>query len=128
MKKVYPAVFEVDPVGYGVYFPDVEGAVTQGESQLEAMENASDALGIMLASYIENDEPLPEPTDINDIKKEHESDIITLISVDLTDYLKDTKLDKKTLKIPHWINVRAQKAGINFSKELTQALMSKLGV
>lgn len=49
MQKVYVAVFEKDPVGYGIYFPDVEGAVTQGRNIAEGMEIASDALGIMLA-------------------------------------------------------------------------------
>lgn len=128
MKKIYPAIFEIDPVGYGVYFPDVEGAVTQGSNEIEALENASDALGIMLADLIENGEPLPKPTPINEIEKENSTDIVTLISVDLNDYLRDTKLDKKTLKIPHWINVRATKEGINFSRVLTDALEQKLNV
>lgn len=71
MKKIYPAIFEEDPVGYGVYFPNVEGAVTQGKTLEEAMENASDALGIMLASMIENEEKLPTPTNINEVSKEN---------------------------------------------------------
>ena len=128
MKKIYPAIFENDPVGYGVYFPDVEGAVTQGKNLEEAMKNASDALGIMLASMIENEEKLTTPTNINEVSKENDSDIVTLISVELNDYLTDTQLDKKTLKIPHWINIRAKKEGINFSNVLTEALMDKLNV
>lgn len=122
MKVVYPAVFEEDPVGYGVYFPDVEGAVTQGSNKLEAMENASDALGIILGYLIENNEELPKPTELNHIKTHHSSDIVTLISVDLNDYVKDTKLDKKTIQIPHYLNVKAKKQGINFSKALTEKL------
>ncbi|CAM4050389.1 HigA family addiction module antitoxin [Catellicoccus marimammalium] len=87
MKKVYPAILEVDPVGYGVYFPDVDGAVTQGKDELEALENASDALGIMLASYIENNEELPIATPIHELVKKHDDDIITLVSVELDDYI-----------------------------------------
>ena len=128
MKKIYPAIFENDSVGYSVYFPDVEGAVTQGKTLEEAMDNASDALGIMLADLIEKEEELPIPTNINDISKENDSDMVTLIFVELNDYLKDTQLDKKTLKIPHWINVRAKKEGINFSNVLTEALIDKLNV
>ncbi|HJF18819.1 MAG TPA: type II toxin-antitoxin system HicB family antitoxin [Enterococcus columbae] len=128
MQKVYVAVFEKDPVGYGIYFPDVEGAVTQGRNIAEGMENASDALGIMLAYLIENNVSLPEATDINDIVIQEEYQFKTLISVDLMDYLKESVLDKKTVKVPHWLNIRATKANINFSKTLSEALIDKLGV
>ncbi|EOT44465.1 type II toxin-antitoxin system HicB family antitoxin [Enterococcus columbae] len=128
MQKVYVAVFEKDPVGYGIYFPDVEGAVTQGSTIAEGMENASDALGIMLADLIENSVPLPKATAINDVVIENEHQFKTLISVDLMDYLKESVLDKKTVKVPHWLNVRATKANINFSKTLSDALIEKLGV
>lgn len=87
MQKVYVAVFEKDPVGYGIYFPDVKGAVTQGRNIAEGMENASDALGIMLADLIENNVSLPQATDINDIVIQEENQFKTLISVDLMDYL-----------------------------------------
>lgn len=128
MIKVYSAVFEQDPVGYGIYFPDIEGAVTQGTTIEEGIDNASDALGMMLAYLIENEIPLPQPTNINEIKIDENTQFKTLISVDLADYLKETKLDKKTVKIPHWLNVRAIKANVNFSKTLSDALIEKLGV
>lgn len=126
MIKIYPAIFEKDPVGFGIYFPDVEGAVTQASSLAEGLEAASDALGILLASFIESNELLPEATPINDLEIDPNTQFATLISVDLTDYLRDTKLDKKTIKIPHWLNLRATKAGINFSKTMTEALQEKL--
>ena len=128
MIKVYSAVFEQDPVGYGIYFPDIEGAVTQGTTIEEGIDNASDALGMMLADLIENEIPLPQPTNINEIKIDENTQFKTLISVDLADSLKETKLDKKTVKIPHWLNVRAIKANVNFSKTLSDALIEKLGV
>lgn len=128
MKKVYPAIFEKDPVGYGIYFPDIEGAVTQAESVTEGLEMASDALGIMLGDLVENNLPLPTPSNINDLKIDQKNEFATLISVDLNDYLKEVQLDKKTIKIPHWINVRATKEGINFSKTMTEALAKKLNI
>ncbi|MBA0947984.1 type II toxin-antitoxin system HicB family antitoxin [Enterococcus gallinarum] len=128
MKKVYPAIFEKDTVGYGIYFPDIEGAVTQSEDIIQGLEIASDALGIMLADLIENNTQLPTPTDINDLSIDSEKEFATLISVDLNDYLKDVQLDKKTIKIPHWLNVRAMNEGINFSKAMTEALTKKLNI
>lgn len=89
MFKVYSAVFEQDPVGYGIYFPDIEGAVTQGTTIEEGIDNASDTLGMMLADLIENEIPLPQPTNINEIKIDENTQFKTLISVDLADYLKE---------------------------------------
>ncbi|MGM0109422.1 type II toxin-antitoxin system HicB family antitoxin [Enterococcus sp. AZ172] len=128
MKKVYPAIFEKDPVGYGIYFPDIEGAVTQSKDIIEGLEVASDALGIMLGDLVENNKSLPKPTNINDLSIDSEREFATLISVDLNDYLKDVQLDKKTIKIPHWLNVRATNEGINFSKTMSEALVQKLNI
>lgn len=128
MKKVYPAIFEKDPVGYGIYFPDVEGAVTQAESIAEGLENASDALGIMLGDLVEKNHSLPVPTDINALAVDPKTEFATMIAVDLNNYLKNAHLDKKTIKIPHWLNVRATNEGINFSKTMTEALAQKLDV
>lgn len=126
MRKIYPAIFEIDPVGYSIYFPDVEGATTQGNDLVDGLEMASDALGIQLAWNIENQLPLPVPTPINDLQINKATQFATLVAVDLDDYLKETQADKKTIKIPHWLNVRAEKEGVNFSKTMTIALMDKL--
>lgn len=128
MNKVYPAIFEQDTVGYGIYFPNVEGAVTQAETIPDGLVMAADALGIMLADLIEKDQPLPKPTPINQVAFDKETQFVTLVAVDLADYLKEGKLDKKNVSIPHWLNLRAEKAGVNFSKTLTEALMDKLEV
>lgn len=128
MLKIYPAIFEKDPVGYGVYFPDIEGATTQGADLSEALEMASDVLGIQLAWNIENNLPVPKPSEINNLTINPKLQFASLVTVDLKDYLKDSKSDKKTIKIPHWLNVRAEKEGINFSKTMTEALMEKLEV
>ena len=40
----------------------------------------------------------------------------------------ETKAVKKTLTIPYWLNVEAEKAGINFSQVLQVALKEKLNV
>ncbi|ELA93809.1 type II toxin-antitoxin system HicB family antitoxin [Enterococcus faecium] len=128
MKKVYPAIFEKDPVGYGIYFPDVEGAVTQAEDVAEGLEMASDALGIMLGYLVENNIPLPTPSDLNAVSYDPEKQFVTLVSVDLKDYLRDTELDKKTIQVPHWLNVRATKEKINFSQTMTEALVQKLNI
>jgi antitoxin HicB len=60
MNISYPAVFE--PIEDGwimVTFPDVPGAITNGENGDTAHELAQDALGIMLDSYIWEHRALP---------------------------------------------------------------------
>ena len=41
---------------------------------------------------------------------------------------KSAKAVKKTLTIPEWLNVLAEKKGINFSQTLQNALLEKLEV
>ena len=53
MKAVYPAVFtwnDDDKVFY-VQFPDMENVFTDGADLYEALENAEDALNLMLCNY-----------------------------------------------------------------------------
>ena len=77
---------------------------------------------------IEKGYSLPEPSEINDLTINRETEFATLIPVELNDYLKDAKLDKKTIKIPHWLNVRATNEKINFSKTMADALEEKLNI
>jgi predicted RNase H-like HicB family nuclease len=125
LKKVYPAVFETDPVGFGIYFPDVEGAVTQGEDVADGLEMASDVLGIMLADLVERGENLPEPTPLNDVKFDKKTQFVTLVAVDLSEYVEEDEPVKKTLQIPKWADIRAKKFGLNFSQTLTEAILQK---
>lgn len=125
LKKVYPAVFETDPVGYGIYFPDVEGAVTQGADIADGLEMASDVLGIMLADLVERGKDLPEPTPLNKVLVNKETQFVTLVSVDLAEYLEMNEPVKKTLQIPKWADKRGKDLGINFSRTLTEAILEK---
>ncbi|GAB2023643.1 type II toxin-antitoxin system HicB family antitoxin [Pseudolactococcus yaeyamensis] len=126
LKKVYPAVFETDPVGYGVYFPDIDGAATQGKNIPEVLDNASDVLGIMLADLIEEGHALPHPSDLNAIQIDSSKQFLSLVSVDLSEYLTMNEPVKKTLQIPKWADKRGKEMGINFSQTLTEALLEKI--
>jgi post-segregation antitoxin (ccd killing protein) len=52
------------------------------------------------------------------------------VDVDFIAYRKanENRAVKKTLTIPSWLNAEAEKAGINFSRVLQDALMQKLNV
>ena len=58
----YQALFEPDPKGgFVVSFPDFDWGVTQGEDEAEANAMASDALAMVIAHYIDHNQPLPRP-------------------------------------------------------------------
>ena len=56
--------------------------------------------------------------------------ILTLVDVDFVEYRRrnETRSVKKNCTIPYWLNVEAEKAHINVSRVLQEALMAKLGV
>ena len=48
-KYVYPAIFTSEPDGgYSVYFPDLEGCYTCGDTLADALFMAEDALALIL--------------------------------------------------------------------------------
>lgn len=127
-RKAYPIVISKEEDGfYYVSIPDFDIA-TQGESIADAMEMARDAIGIMGIDYLDDGKVLPEP---NTKKVESGADdIVTLVDVDFAEYRKkvDNKAVKKNCTIPYWLNVEAEKAGINYSKVLQDAIMRVLGI
>ena len=77
--------------------------------------------------YEDENKEVPKPSKIEDIKTDG---IVSLVVADTDEWRKlvDNKAVKKTLTIPSWLNTKAEKAAINFSQTLQDALCSKLGV
>ncbi len=156
MKLVYPAKFYYEKEGgYSVEVPDLVGCVTQGETLEEAIEMAQDAALGWLLTAIEEEEEIPKPSTIEEIKIEKEGFKLTaieeeeeipkpstieeikiekegfktllLLNIDeYTEKYGSKKSIKKTLTIPQWLNKRAEKLGINFSQALQEILLSKI--
>ena len=131
MKYNFPAIFHAEPEGgYSIFFPDIEGCYSQGETIQECCEMAEDALNLILWDMEESKTPISAPTPIKQIQEQYPDDIVTLVKADTLAYrrLYDTKAVKKTLSIPRWLDTLAQEHGINFSNILQQALMKELDV
>ena len=126
-KYVYPAVFAEDEDGYSVRFPDVDGCFTSGRSLQEALEMAEDALCLMLYDREESGEALPAASAVTDVQTEP-GEFVSLIGCDTLEYRKryGSKAVKKTLSIPSWLNEAAERAGVNFSSVLQDALKQQL--
>ena len=130
-KYVYPAVFTKEGEQYSVAFPDIDGCYTCGDSLVEAVSNAQDALCLMLYDMEESGEVIPAPSDALDIEKTlGDNEFISLVSCDTLEYRQyfHQKAVKKTLTIPSWLNTLAEKEGINFSSVLQAALKRTLGI
>lgn len=128
MRYVYPAVFEpAEEGGFVVSVPDIEGCFTEGETLAEAMFMAQDALAMMLVYHEDHDNAIPNPTPIEQVEAS-ENCVVSLVLADTDQWRRtyDNKAVKKTLSIPSWLNIKATRAGVNFSQVLQDALIAKL--
>ena len=84
MKYAYPAIFFPDEDCVGVYFYDAENWLTFGRTFKEAIENAQDVLNFALSSAKNDNEKIPAPTPLQNIKlKKNQS--VMLIYSDISD-------------------------------------------
>ncbi|SEI47644.1 Predicted nuclease of the RNAse H fold, HicB family [Lachnospiraceae bacterium A10] len=125
-KIAYPVVLTPDECGYLVYVPAFN-IDTSGENMADAMEMARDAIGIIGIEYQDQGIELPS-VDSGKIVTEKD-DIVTYVDIDFDTYrLKcDNKKVRKNVTIPYYLNVKAEKLGLNFSRILEEALLAKVG-
>ena len=129
-KYAFPAIFTpAEEGGYLVNFPDVPACYTEGDTVAEALEMANDVLCLRLYDIEESGKPIPTPSEISDIKTENGA-FVSMVACDTLEYRKfyGKKAVKKTLTIPNWLNTLAEKANVNFSQVLQDALTEKLGL
>ena len=129
MKYVYPAIFTEENGSYNVSVPDLPGCFTFGNTLIDAIEMARDAISMWLCDAEDKKETIPSAS--NPKKLVCKSDcIVNLIDVDTLEYRheNDNRALKKTLSIPNWLNTKAEKANINFSQTLQKALKQQLGI
>ena len=146
MKVIYPVLFYREKQGnYSVFVPDLEKALntsasTCGDTLEEAMEMAEDLIAGLVLEEMEENNKIPQASDIEDVSFEelekgleiknwdYISKFKTYISVDISAFAEKwgKELIKKTVNIPKWINTKAENLKINFSKTLEEALLQKI--
>lgn len=128
MKVIYPIIITKTNDKKAPYFisiPDIDG-LTQGKTINDSIEMARDYIGLKVMNLQDSSEPIPTSNYFfPQVKK---TDIVTLVDVNIDNYRKkhDTKLVKKTLTIPNYLNILGKENGVNFSEILTDALKAKL--
>lgn len=142
MKTVYPVIFTEVATNILIEIPDL-GILTEANEEgkkkgtlADAVAMARDAIGLACISAEDNGKQIPVASELKniDISKgtffEEGEGIISLVDVDLIAYRRriDNKTVRRNVTLPNWLNQEADKAKINVSKVLQEALMTKLGV
>lgn len=65
----FPAVFEYGNEEIGVYFPDLPGCITGGETE-EAFHSAQEAMGLHLFGMEQDGEEIPKASLLKDVSLE----------------------------------------------------------
>lgn len=88
---------DIEEGGYLVTFRDLPMAITQGETKAQALENAADALAEAIASFIDDEETVPEPSAPRE--GEHPVPLPLQMSLKAALYLaaKEKRLSKRSL-------------------------------
>lgn len=128
MKNSYPILLIPEKKGFTVYIPDFD-INTQGKDLTEAIEMARDAIGLMGIDMEDDKKALPAPSSLESIKTEN-NEIVSLVDVDFADYRRrhEMRAVKKNCTIPGWLCYEAEKANINFSHALQDALKRELQI
>ena len=127
-RYVYPAVFVPEEAGgYSVNFPDLEGCFTQGEDLAEGLEMARDVLSLVLMGLEDEGKVIPPASRQQDVQLEDDQ-FALLVSCDTTEYRKlyGSELVEKTVQLPLWLNTLAERADLDLSAVLREALRKKL--
>jgi predicted RNase H-like HicB family nuclease len=72
---LYPAIFEKSPEGFGVWFPDIDGCTSSGDSIEEAAANAAEAL----AFWFEDAKDAPAASSFKNAVERAAGEIVMLI-------------------------------------------------
>ena len=128
MKNSYPILLTPEENGFTVYIPDFD-INTQGDDLTEAIEMARDAIGLMGIDMEDDGKALPTPCKLDALKTAPE-ELATLVDVDFAEYRRKNELRtvKKNCTLPSWLCYAAEKANINFSQALQEALKQELRI
>ena len=138
MKNVYPVIFTPlndEKSTILVEVPDLQ-ILTEGYGMADAIYMARDAIGLKGIYYEDEGRDIPTPSELGtvDVSKgtfaEDGKGYVSLVDIDFTEYRRrvDNKTVRRNVTIPNWLNQEAEKAHLNVSRVLQEALMAKLNV
>lgn len=135
MKNIYPVFFTKTDTVILVEVPDME-ILTEGKDMVDAVKMARDAIELKCVSMEDDGMEIPQPSEVDALDVNHGTfaeegeTVVSLVDIDSGEYRRkiDTKTVRKNVTIPSWLNYEAERANINVSRVLQDALMNVLGV
>lgn len=129
---IYPVILtRLDEGGYLVTVPDLYewGTGSSGKDMFEAIFMARDFISLICTELQDEGKPLPEPSDKDAIGHDP-GDIVTLVDANLKEYRRsiNNMSVRRNVTIPGWLDYEANKAQINVSAVLQDALKAVLGI
>ncbi|MCL2202369.1 MAG: type II toxin-antitoxin system HicB family antitoxin [Defluviitaleaceae bacterium] len=127
---IFPCVFTYkESGGIGIYFPDLDGCTSYGDDEQTAYRNAREALSLHLYAMEKDGDNIPEPSGVKDITvTDNKRAVLVEVFMPAFRAKQNNKFVKKTLTIPQWLNIEAERAGVNFSQVLQSTLKEHLGI
>lgn len=142
MKVTYPVIFTDVETNILIEVPDL-GILTEANEEgatkgtiADAIMMARDAIGLACISAEDSGKEVAAASSFSDIDiskgtfYEEGKGLVSLVDVDLAAYRRmvDNKMVRRNVTLPNWLNQEADRACINVSKVLQEALMATLGV
>jgi predicted RNase H-like HicB family nuclease len=130
MKYVYTAVFRRENDNVLASVPELH-AHTFGNDIPHAIRMIQDAISMVCLDDENDGTPIPDARSFEDVVASlEEGEIAGIVVADTDAYrrLLETKVVKKTLSIPAWLNREAEKANAPFSKILQDGLRRYLNI
>lgn len=127
MKYAYPIKLTPDPVGYVVFVPDMD-INTEGRDVAEAIEMASDAIGLCGISIQDMGREIPMPSAGLPQCAPGEVAAFALVDFDAYRRAHEQRTVRKNVTLPAYLNELAEAAHVNFSQVLQEGLRQRLGV
>lgn len=126
MKIIYPAILTPceNKEGYTIEIPDLKGCVSEGDTLEDAISMGTDAASGYIISEIEEGKTLPKPTKQSNLKlKKNQLTNLVICDTDVYDEKYSSKIIRKNVSIPAYLNTYGELHNINFSKLLKDAIM-----
>ena len=128
MKNAYPVILTKGKTHIIVFVPDFN-INTQGKDFFDAIEMARDAIGLMGIDMEDDNEKIPDPSELSKIVKNND-DVVTLVDVDFDEYrrMNNMRTVRRNVTLPMWLDYEAEKSKINVSAVLQRALKAELKI
>ncbi|MNC42014.1 hypothetical protein D3C75_908110 [compost metagenome] len=113
-----------------MFFPDFPGTAVTAVELAEGLSRAKELLAIRAQELEEAGQPLPYPSEPDQIELEDSNDRIVFVEVYMPPY-RDAAANKAVTKnctLPKWLRDAADEAGLNFSQVLQTGLKDALGL